>query len=97
MTPTPALRRRIAARIGELEQEIDDRRECVKLLAKQAADAPPTEENFTRALARLPLFPKRLSALPQRELRALFDSLHLQIVVSARCSHARCGGDTRRR
>ncbi len=76
---TPALRRRIAARVADLEQWAEDRRERVTVLAKRAADAPPTAADMARALERLPLFPERLGDLPQPELRALFDSLQLQI------------------
>jgi hypothetical protein len=76
---TSALRRRIAARVAELEQAIEDRRQRRAALAEEVADAPPTAADLSRALDPLPVLADRLPDLPQPELRALFESLHLQI------------------
>ena len=75
---TPALRRRIAARIAELEEAVDDRRRRTTALVQEATDAPPTPADLATALDQLPLI-DRLPELPQRELRDLFDSLRLQV------------------
>jgi hypothetical protein len=76
---TPSLRRRVGARIAELEEALEERRQQANALAAQSADAPPTVADLTTALDRLPLLAERLQDLPQPELRALFDSLQLQI------------------
>jgi len=76
---TPSLRRRVGVRIAELEEALEERRQHANALAAESADAPPTVEDFTTALDRLPLLAERLQDLPQPELRALFDSLQLQI------------------
>jgi site-specific DNA recombinase len=76
---TPALRRRIGARIAELEQQVEERRERVAALAEEAMDAPPTAADLGGALDRLPMIAERLPHLPQPEMRALFDSLHLRL------------------
>jgi hypothetical protein len=76
---TPSLRRRVGARIAELEEAVEERRQHANALAAQAADAPPTVADLTTALNRLPLLAERFQDLPQPELRALFDSLQLQI------------------
>ncbi len=75
---TPALRRRIAARIAELEESAENRRQRAVALAQEVAEAPPTAADLATALDQLPLL-ERLPELPQPELRALFDSLRLQI------------------
>jgi len=75
----PSLRRRVGARIAELEEALEERRQHANALAAQSADAPPTVADLTTALDRLPLLAERLQDLPQSELRALFDSLQLQI------------------
>src|SRR6266540_1259391 len=75
---TPALRRRIAARIAELEEAVEDRRRRAAALAQEVADAPPTAADLATALDQLPLL-DRLPELPQPELRTLFDSLRLQV------------------
>jgi hypothetical protein len=76
---TPALRRRIADRIAELEEALEQRRERAAVLAKEEAEAPPTGSDLGRALDGLPVLADRLSDLAQPELRALFDSLHMQV------------------
>jgi hypothetical protein len=48
-------------------------------LAREAADAPPTPADLATALDRLPLLNEGLSELPRPNLRAVFDSLHLQL------------------
>src|SRR5438128_4320143 len=75
---TPALRRRIATRIAELEESVEDHRRQATALAQEAADAPPTAADLASALHQLPLI-ERLPELPQPEIRDLFDSLRLQI------------------
>jgi len=75
---TPALRRRIGARIAELEESVEDHRRRAAALAQEAADAPPTAADLATALDQLPLI-ERLPELPQVELRDLFDSLRLQV------------------
>ena len=75
---TPALRQRIAARIAELEEAVEDRRRRATALAQEVADAPPTAADLATALDQLPLL-DRLPELPQPELRTLFDSLRLQV------------------
>ena len=76
---TPSLRRRVGARIAELEEAVEERRRHADALAAQSAEAPPTIEDLTTALDRLPFLAERLQDLPQPELRALFNSLQLQI------------------
>jgi len=76
---TPSLRRRVGARIAELEEAVEERRQHANALAAQSADASPTVADLTTALDRLPLLTEWLQGLPQAELRALFDSLQLQI------------------
>jgi len=75
---TPSPRRRVGARIAE-EEALEERRQHANALAAQSADVPPTVVDLTTALDRLPLLAERLQDLPQPELRALFDSLQLQI------------------
>ena len=74
---TPTLRQRIAARIAELEEAVEDRRRRVAALAQKVADAPPTAADLATALDQLPLL-DRLPELPQPELRTLWDSLRLR-------------------
>jgi site-specific DNA recombinase len=81
---TPALRRRFAARIAELEQQVEERQGVARKLADEAADAPPTAAELGAALDRLPLMAERLSQLPQPEMRALLDTLHLQLASQRR-------------
>ena len=76
---TPGLRRRIAGRIAELEQALEEREERARRLAEEAADAPPTAAELGAALDRLPVITERLPHLPQVDMRALLDSLHLQL------------------
>src|SRR5207244_2726647 len=76
---TPALRRRIGARIAELEQQVEECRERATALAREAALAPPTAAELGAALDRLPTVAEGLPHLPQPEMRALLDSLHLQL------------------
>ena len=75
---TPSPRRRVGARIAE-EEALEERRQHANALAAQSADVPPTVVDLTTAHDRLPLLAERLRDLPQPELRALFDSLQLQI------------------
>ena len=45
----------------------------------EEAEAPPTADDLGKALDHLPVLADRLSDLPQRELRPVFESLQLQI------------------
>ena len=76
---TPSLRRRVGSRITELEEALGERRQHESALAARSVDDPPSAADLATALDRLPLLAERLQALPQPELRALFDSLQLQI------------------
>jgi len=75
---TPSLRRRVGARIAQLEEALEERRQHANALAAQSADAPPTVGDLATARPAA-LLAERLQALPQPEFRALFDSLQLQI------------------
>ncbi len=77
---TPALRRRIADRVAELEAEIEGRRGRVRALRDHMLEVPPAPTEVALLLDRLPLLADRLAGLPQRELRALFDALQLKLV-----------------
>ncbi|MGH3117920.1 MAG: hypothetical protein ACRDQ2_12575, partial [Gaiellales bacterium] len=77
--PTPALRRRIATRVGELEDAIAERRQQLGSLADQAAEEPPAFADVAPLLSRLPHLADQLHNMPQRQLRALFDSLQLEV------------------
>ena len=76
---TPALRRRVAARVAELEEALTDRRGRAEALTAQAAVEAPTLADIAPLLQRLPVLAKPLESTPHRELRALFDSLQLEI------------------
>jgi site-specific DNA recombinase len=77
---TPALRRRVAQRVDELEIAIADRRQRITVLAEQVATKAPTLADVAPLLDRLPLLASSLDTAPQGELRALFDSLQLDVV-----------------
>ena len=66
-------------RIADLERALEDRRDRAAVLANEEAEAPPTADDLGKALDHLPVLADRLSDLPQRELRAVFESLQLQI------------------
>ena len=76
---TPALRRRVATRVAELEDAITERAQRIDALAEQAATEAPTLADVAPLLAALPVLATGLNATPQRELRALFDQLNLEI------------------
>lgn len=63
---TPSLRHRVGARIAELEEAVEKRRRHVDALAAQSAEAPPTVEDLTTALDRLPLLGERFRACLSR-------------------------------
>src|SRR2546429_9801011 len=65
-------------RIADLERALEDRRDRAAVVANEEAEAP-TADDLGKALDHLPVLADRLSDLPQRELRALFESLQLQI------------------
>jgi site-specific DNA recombinase len=76
---TPALRRRVGVRVAELEDAITERAERINALTAQAATDAPTLADAAPLLAALPVLATSLDAMPQRELRAMFDQLNLEI------------------
>jgi hypothetical protein len=77
---TSALRRRVGERVAELEDAIAERRERLVALARASAREAPTLADVGPLLDRLPILAGSLDGAPQGELRALFDSLQLDIV-----------------
>ena len=77
---TAALRRRVGQRVAELEDAIAERRERLVVLARELATEAPTLADVAPLLDRLPLLADRLAEAPQGELRALFESLQLEVV-----------------
>jgi site-specific DNA recombinase len=77
---TPALRRRVAARVAELEEAITERGQRIEALTEQATAEAPTFADVAPLLAALPVLATGLDATPQRDLRALFDQLNLEVV-----------------
>ncbi len=79
---TPALRRRVAARIDELETAISQQRRQLETLrdeAAQAAETAPTFADVAPLLDQLPILADRLPEAPQADLRALLESLRLDV------------------
>jgi len=76
---TPALRRRVAERIAELEEAITERRARLAGLDAEAAAAPPSFAEVAPLLDRLPILAERIADAPETELRALFDALQLSV------------------
>ncbi len=74
---TPALRRRIAQRVAELEEAINERRQRLDQLAAQVPPEAPQFGDVATVLAKLPIIADRLAELPQGELRAIFEALQL--------------------
>ncbi len=77
---TAALRRRVGQRVTELEDAIAERRERLVALARDSATGAPTLADVAPLLDRLPILATSLDAAPRGELRALFDSLQLDVV-----------------
>ncbi|HVB27145.1 MAG TPA: recombinase family protein, partial [Mycobacteriales bacterium] len=77
---TPALRRRVAARVAELEEAITERGQRIEDLTEQATAEAPTLADVAPLLDALPVLATGLDATPQRDLRALFDQLNLEVV-----------------
>jgi hypothetical protein len=77
---TAALRRRVSERVAELEDAIAERRERLVALARASATEAPTLADVAPLLDRLPILAGMLDTAPQGELRALFDSLQLDVV-----------------
>lgn len=75
-----ALRRRVGERVAELEDAIVVRRERLVALARASATEAPTLADVAPLLDRLPILATSLDPAPQGELRALFDSLQLDVV-----------------
>jgi hypothetical protein len=79
---TAALRRRVAARVDELETAITQQRQQLTALRDQAAQSAadaPTLADVAPLLDRLPLLTDRLPHAPHAELRALLESLQLDV------------------
>jgi len=66
--------------VAELEDAIVERRERLVALARASATEAPTLADVAPLLDRLPILTDRLAQAPQGELRALFDSLQLDVV-----------------
>ena len=77
---TAALRRRVGQRVAELEDAIAERRERPVALARASATEAPTLADVAPLLDRLPILASSLDTAPRGELRALFDSLQLDVV-----------------
>ena len=77
---TPALRRRVAQRVDDLETSIADRRERLSALAQQRATEAPALGDVAPLLDRLPILADRLGQTAHGEMRPLFDALQLDIV-----------------
>lgn len=76
---TPAARRQITTRLGELETNITRRQAAAETLRADVGQSPPDVDETTEALARLPQLAEHLTDLPQPALRRLYDALNLQI------------------
>jgi hypothetical protein len=76
---TPAARRQITTRIGELETAITRRQADAEQVRAELDSLPPDIDETTEALTRLPQIADRLGDLPQAALRRLYDALDLQI------------------
>ena len=63
-----------------MEAAITDRRKHLVALARQSATEAPTLADVAPLLDRLPILADRLADVPQGELRALFDSLQLDVL-----------------
>jgi hypothetical protein len=77
---TPALRRRVNQRVTQLEDAITERRQRLDVLATEAATEAPKLADVAPLLEHLPILAEKLADMPHRELRALLDSLQLEIV-----------------
>jgi len=75
-----ALRRRVGERVAEMEAAIAERQEHLVALARASATEAPTLADIVPLLDRLPILASSLDTAPQGELRALFDSLQLDVV-----------------
>jgi site-specific DNA recombinase len=76
---TPAARRQVTTRIGELETDITKRQATAEALRDELDQLPPDIDQTTEALARLPQLAEHLADMPQPALRRLYDALDLQI------------------
>jgi hypothetical protein len=61
---TPALRKRIAIRVGELEDTVADRQQRARELSEQAANEAPTLADVAPLLNRLPILAGGLTETP---------------------------------
>jgi len=77
---TPGLRRRIGERVAELEAAIAERQERLVALARASATEAPALADVAPLLDRMPILASSLDTAPQGELRALLDSLQLDVV-----------------
>lgn|GEM_PF-665672 len=77
---TPALRRRVGQRVAELEDALGERRERLAAIARELATEAPTFADVAPLLDRLPILAASLGSAPHAEVRALLESLQLEIV-----------------
>jgi site-specific DNA recombinase len=77
---TPALRRRVGQRVAELEDAVSERRQRLAALARESATEAPTFADVAPLLDRLPILATSLGTAPPAELRALLESLQLDIL-----------------
>lgn len=74
---TPALRRRVAQRIVELDAALVEKRRLRDQLAAHAPAPAPRFADVAGLLQKLPLVAEKLPELPPAELRRLFEALQL--------------------
>jgi hypothetical protein len=72
--------RRVGQRVAELEDAIAGRRDRLAILARDSATEAPTFAHVAPLLDRLPLLANTLYTAPSGQLRALFESLQLEVV-----------------
>ena len=76
---TPLLRRRVAARIAELEEAITERHARLAVLDAETEARPASFGEVAPLLDRLPILGDGLADAPDAELRALFEALQLKL------------------
>src|SRR6266542_74551 len=93
---TPALRRRIAARIAELEEAVEDRRQRASALAQEVADAPPPRSR-SRDGPRPTAAPRAAAGTAAARASSPVRQHATAARVPARRGRRRCGGRAVRR
>jgi hypothetical protein len=76
---TPLLRRRVAARIAELEEAIAERQTRLAALDAETVAGPVSYAAVASLLDRLPILGHRLADAPDAELRTLYEALQLKL------------------